>query len=124
MDSPNSALSITTTSPALPTQTVNSVMEPHSAPVQETDAKEQLSTDTEVKQSELEAVVTQLNAQAQNISRSISFTIDQDSGKTIVRVFNSATDELIRQMPGDEILKLAAAMQEGQANSLLFNTEA
>ncbi len=124
MDSTNSAISITNTSPTLPTKPASSLTDDTSLPPQETGAEENKSHQADVNPTELEAVVKQLNAQAENISRSISFSVDQDSGKTVVRVFNSETDELIRQMPGDETLKLAASMQEGQANSLMFNTEA
>lgn len=74
----------------------------------------------------LESVVKQLNSYLENAGRSVSFSIHQDSGKTVIKVFNSGTDELIRQFPAEQALKLAEVMQASDNNisGLLFNSEA
>ena len=43
----------------------------------------------------------------QTIRRELQFTVDEDSGLTVVKVFNKETDELIRQIPSEDFLKLA-----------------
>lgn len=40
----------------------------------------------------------------------LQFTIDKDSGKTVVKVVDSATSEVIRQIPSEELLALARHM--------------
>lgn len=72
----------------------------------------------------LKTAVTQLNDYVQSISRTLSFSIDEDSGKTVVKVYNSETEELIRQMPGDETLKLAASLDNGPESGLIFDANA
>ena len=43
----------------------------------------------------------------QQIDRKLEFSVDEDSGETVIKVFDSSSEELIRQIPSDEILKLA-----------------
>ncbi|MEM8499669.1 MAG: flagellar protein FlaG [Pseudomonadota bacterium] len=74
----------------------------------------------------LESVVQQLNSFLEESGRSLSFSIDQGSGKTVVKVYNSGTDELIRQFPAEQALKLAEVLQEhnGEVSGLLFDAQA
>lgn len=72
----------------------------------------------------LESTVKQLNAYLENAGRSVSFSIHQDSGKTVVKVFNSGTDELIRQFPAEQVLKLAEVFQGDDVSGLLLDEEA
>lgn len=55
--------------------------------------------------------VKQINAYLSDSQRTLNFQIHEASGRTIVRVINPETDEIIRQIPSEEVLKLAAAMQ-------------
>ncbi len=51
--------------------------------------------------------VTEVEGFVQNIQRDLHFSVDKDSGKTVVKVFDSATDDLIRQIPTEEMLAIA-----------------
>ena len=65
---------------------------------------------------EISAAVSRLNDHVQNISRDIEFTIDEDLNRTIITVYDSATDEVIRQIPSEEALSLARYLEsEGSA---------
>lgn len=73
----------------------------------------------------LDAAVKQLNSYAQSINRSLEFNIDTDSGETVVKVIDSETDELIRQIPNEEALNIAKQLDEvsgddPQASGLLL----
>lgn len=62
---------------------------------------------------EIEAVeraVKQINAYLTDSQRQLNFQIHEASGRTILRVINPATDEVIRQIPSEEALELAAAL--------------
>jgi flagellar protein FlaG len=48
----------------------------------------------------------------QATQRSLSFSVDENTGKTIVRVVSS-TGELVRQIPSEEALAIAASLAEG-----------
>lgn len=44
------------------------------------------------------------------MARNLLFSIDDDSGRTIVKVVDNATKEVIRQIPSEEILSIAKAL--------------
>jgi flagellar protein FlaG len=75
------------------------------------------------KPQELQAAVSKLNDYVQNVQRTLSFSVEEVTGTTVVQVFDTETDELIRQMPSEETIKLAASIAEFSA-SLLVNEQA
>lgn len=56
---------------------------------------------------EVRVVVEKLNRQIQALQRELSFSVDEDSGRTVVRVLDSQTNEVVRQIPSEEVLKFA-----------------
>ncbi len=65
----------------------------------------------------LQQAVGQLNTYAQNLNRALQFRVDRDSGETVVRVLDSTTDEVIRQIPTEEVLTIANRMRAASKNS-------
>ena len=65
---------------------------------------------------ELAGVVNQLNGYLEETHRSLRFSIDDDSGRTIVRVVDTETDEVIRQMPSEEMLTVIRHFSEISGN--------
>lgn len=65
---------------------------------------------------QLNAAVSKLNDYVQNVQRSLSFSVDKDTGDTVVKVIDTETNELIRQIPSEDMLKLAAAIDKETAN--------
>jgi flagellar protein FlaG len=55
---------------------------------------------------ELTGAVNQLNGYLEETQRGLRFSIDDNSGRTIVRVVDTETDEVIRQIPSEEMLVL------------------
>lgn len=68
----------------------------------------------------LDKAVQQLNENEQVVQHEIRFNIDKDSGKTVIKVMNLATDEVIRQIPNEEALVFARKLNEG-ADLKLFS---
>ncbi len=68
--------------------------------------------------SELATAVKQLNNFAAHLRRELRFDIDEASGRTIINVFDADTDELIRQIPPEEIVNLAEHFQDLQGGLL------
>lgn len=63
------------------------------------------------------------NAMRQNNSN-VEFTIDKDSKRTIIKVIESKTGEVIRQYPSEEVLAIAHAIDKMQQRGLLLKQEA
>lgn len=76
-------------------------------------------------QAQVEEAVSRINEFVQNQQRTIRFSIDETSGKDVVTVLDQRTDEVIRQIPREEILVVARRLQEEQdAGFNLFSSEA
>lgn len=74
----------------------------------EQEASQQKMSDPEAMQD----VVAKLNDHVQNIERKLDFQMDEDSGRTVVKVFDKETEELIRQIPNEEALELARNLSD------------
>ncbi|MBW8190814.1 flagellar protein FlaG [Neiella marina] len=83
---------------------------------------EQQAKSEEIKPDQLEIVVQQLQEFVQTLNRDIAFSVDKESGIDVIKVTNQETGELVRQIPSEEVLLLAARLSE--ATGLLVNTEA
>lgn len=44
----------------------------------------------------------------------LRFTVDDESGRTVVKVIDASTDETIRQIPSEEVLAIAKALDRLQ----------
>lgn len=62
----------------------------------------------------LEAVVQEIRDALKPVARSLQFSIDESLGKTVVRVLDGATKEVIRQIPSEEALEIAKALDKLQ----------
>ena len=76
----------------------------------------------EVARAQVEEGVVTLQAFAQTVSRNLSFSVDDGSGQVVVKVVDSTSGDLIRQIPSEEALQLAERLSD--ARSLLFKAEA
>lgn len=56
---------------------------------------------------ELAKVVKQVNTAFQDEKRSIQFSIDEASGRTVIKVLDSNTGKEIRQFPSEDILEIS-----------------
>jgi flagellar protein FlaG len=60
----------------------------------------------------LEVAVRQLNDYLQTLRRDLQFSVDEHSGREVVRVIDPASGEVIRQIPAEEVLAVARALGE------------
>lgn len=70
----------------------------------------------------VEEAVSSIEKFTQSIRRDLSFSLDDSSGRVVVKVTDSTSGEVIRQIPSEEALRLAERLDE--ARSLLFKAEA
>ena len=70
---------------------------------------------------EIDEVVQDINEHVQAARRELQFSVDEDSGRTVIKVMDMNTNEVIRQIPNEEALKFARMLEEG-ADLELINT--
>ena len=66
----------------------------------------------------LQAVVKQIESFLKGSERSLQFSVDETTGRTVISVRDAASGDLIRQIPGEDAMRLARALAEG-AKSLI-----
>jgi len=78
----------------------------------------------------IEEKVSELNSFVQNIQRGIQFSVDEDSGHSVITVTDRETGDVIRTFPSEEMLAISAqlnenmAVEEGAGRGLLVNAKA
>ena len=63
---------------------------------------------------ELGNVVADLNKVAQANAQGVRFSVDEESGRTVVKVVDTQTDTVLRQIPSMEALKLWRSIEQMQ----------
>lgn len=61
---------------------------------------------------ELNAVIKSVNDFIKPFNNNLQFNIDQDTGQTVVKIMDSATKEVIKQIPSEDMLVLAKALDQ------------
>ena len=66
---------------------------------------------------QLKVAVKTANDFVQTVQRDLHFSIDDETDRTVVKVVESSSGEVIRQIPDETFLELARKMKEqGQVN--------
>lgn len=60
----------------------------------------------------LGTLAKELNDAVKMFNTNISFSVDKDTGKTVIKVIDADTDEVLRQIPPEDALRIAAHMKE------------
>lgn len=87
------------------------------AAVQEREQAQQVGDDLAAEQSQddlaemLESQLEKLNTLMQDKNRSIQFSVDRDLDEVVVKVVDTQTEEVIRQIPNEETLKFAKNLE-------------
>lgn len=68
--------------------------------------------DTEVEKKSMMQLVDDLNDVQQYQQRAIQFSVDEDAGRPVIKIIDSETDKVIRQIPQEEVLRFQQRMQE------------
>lgn len=71
---------------------------------------------------QVESAVSRVSDYIQNFQRDLVFSIDQDSDRLVVKVVDSATQEVIRQIPEEEMLSIAKHLDSPE--SLIIRRQA
>ena len=71
---------------------------------------------------QLSEAVSKINQYVQNMERTLDFQVDEDSGRTVIKVFDSESEKLIRQIPSELALTLAQKLNDDEP-TLLFSAK-
>lgn len=93
----------TTTEPAPATQETRAATAAATAAV---------AASTAISRETVAQAVNDVRRNLEAVARNLQFSIDEDTGQTVVKVIDSDTHEVIRQIPSEELLKLAHAMDQ------------
>lgn len=90
-------------------------------------ANEQLNSKDQLTQS-LQKLTDSSNQLAQIQDRKLEFTTSQESGRTVVKVIDKENDDVIRQIPSEEFIRVAEKIsdlseQVTEAQGLLFESK-
>jgi len=73
-------------------------------------------------QEALKEALEDIDSNIAQSATSLRFSVDKTTGKTIVSVVDAQTQEVVRQIPAEEIMKMARTLDRMQG--LLFNGKA
>lgn len=79
-------------------------------------------TDAKARSIEVKEAVSKLNAYAQKTQRDLDFHLDEDSGKTVIRVYDRISEKLVRQIPDEAALEMAKKLNSEEP-ALLFSAQ-
>lgn len=67
--------------------------------------------------------VGKLNEYVQAIRRELKFSIDENSGRTVITVLDSQTKEVIRQIPPEEVVSLSKNLGKKENDSAIISAQ-
>ena len=76
----------------------------------------------DISEEQVKDAVSKLNDYVQSTERTLDFQMDEDSGKTVIKVYDTLSSELIRQIPNELALELAQNLNDEEP-SLLFSAQ-
>ena len=71
---------------------------------------------------EVKEAVSKLNEYVQKTQRDLDFQLDEDSGKTVIRVYDRQSEQLVRQIPDEVALEMAKKLNSEEP-TLLFSAQ-
>jgi len=80
------------------------------------------SADEAVEAEQVTSAVSKISDFVQNLQRDLQFSVDQASGRTVIKVVDSETEQVIRQIPSEETLRIAEQLDS--PDSLIFSEQA
>ncbi len=90
--------------------------------IQGTQAVQTVMTAPSMTVEELTGVVEAMNDTMTQMNRALSFEVDSSSEQLVIKVTDKNTDELIRQIPSEDTLKLVQHIEE--MRNILFEASA
>ena len=65
-------------------------------------------------QADIDQALKEVREAIAPVAQNLQFSLDEESGRTVIKIVDSSTDEVIRQIPSEEILAIAKALDKLQ----------
>ncbi len=85
-------------------------------------AAKQTEDDPQKRGQDVRQAVQDLQEMVQQVRRNLEFSVDTESGREVIKVIDSETDQVIRQIPPEEVLRISRHFKESLG--ALIRTEA
>lgn len=72
-----------------------------------------LAANKDISPEEMEEVVASINDFLQSSKRALEFSVDETSGRTVIKVMDLESDKVIRQIPPEATLELISQFRDG-----------
>lgn len=73
----------------------------------------------QLQQSQVQAAVNSINHSMQFMNRGVTFSVDPSTKETVVKVVEAGTGTVIKQIPSEQVLAIAQAIDAMQQGMLL-----
>ena len=60
----------------------------------------------------IESVTRQIDSYLRSMNKSLQFSVDKTTGETVVAIRDDETGEIIRQVPGEDALRIAQRIED------------
>lgn len=104
--------------PAVPAQRSAPAATAGSVPQVEAPAAPQQKASSE----QVQAAIENLKRASQSADQNLQFSVDGETGQTVIKVVDGGTKEVIRQIPSEEVLQLAKSLDK--ISGMLFSQKA
>lgn len=78
------------------------------------DAAQQQPGGHQPSEAEIQEAIDEVRRVIEPVARNLQFSVDDDTNLTLIKVVDSATDEVIRQIPSEEMVAIAKAIDKLQ----------
>ena len=78
-----------------------------------------LPANSSLTQEQLGKIITQLQSQMPSASSDLQFSVDQDTGQSVVKVMDKSTNSVVWQFPSDQALQMAKDLEKSQKGALV-----
>ncbi len=75
-------------------------------------AKAAVAEQVKVSREAVQKVVSELKAYVQSTQRNLDFQVDDKTGRVVVKVIDATNDQVIRQIPSEEMIAISRRIQE------------
>jgi len=84
--------------------------------------KSERPQETNRQEESVDDVVVDMNRMAQQLHRELQFSTSEESGQIVIKVIDKETDEVIREIPSEEVQEMRARLSE--AAGMIFRDSA
>lgn len=73
-------------------------------------------TKPELQKEQLEAMAQKLQEFVGSLNKGLEFSVDEDSGRDVIKVIDKTSGDTVRQYPSEEVLDLVASLSDAAGN--------